>query len=175
MAAGMTARLSSSVFVLLALMAALSPLVPEPGGAARPDAASWPASFDGRKLLPLPPAAEDRILARRFPGQVARFSDGRRQIVLRRLDSATRRLHPASDCYRAIGYGIEPAPMRMVAGQGPASCFVARRGGRAFLVCEQVRDPAGRSWPDISSWYWAALLGSSRGPWLASLTVERIA
>jgi hypothetical protein len=171
----MTARLSTWVFALLALMAALIPLVPDPAGPARPDTASWPASFEGRKLIPLPPAAEDRILARRFPGRVARFSDSRRQIVLRRLDSATRRLHPASDCYRAIGYRIEPAPMRLVEGRGPASCFIARRGGRVFLVCEQVRDPAGRSWPDISSWYWAALLGASQGPWLASLTVERIA
>lgn len=171
----MRARLSTWVFALLALMAALIPLLPDPAGPARPGTLSWPASFEGRKLLPLPPAAEDRILARRFPGQVARFSDGRRQIVLRRLDSATRRLHPASDCYRAIGYGIEPAPMRLIEGRGPASCFIARRGGRAFLVCEQVRDPVGRSWPDISSWYWAALLGASQGPWLASLTVERIA
>jgi hypothetical protein len=170
----MTRRLSTLAFVLLAAAAALAPLLPRAGGGAPTRAASWPAGFEGRKLLPLPPAAEDRVLARSFPGQVARFSDGRRQIVLRRLDSATRRLHPASDCYRAIGYDIAPAPMRLIAGRGPASCFVARRGGRAFLVCEQVGDLEGRSWPDISSWYWAALLGGSQGPWLASLTVERI-
>ncbi|HEX9964644.1 MAG TPA: hypothetical protein VGB04_06630 [Allosphingosinicella sp.] len=171
----MTGRLATLAFLGLAAAAALAPLLPGPGGAAPAGAASWPAAFEGRTLLPLPPAAEDRALARSFPGRIARFSDGRRQIVLRRLESATRRLHPASDCYRAIGYDIAPAPMRLVAGRGPASCFVARRGGRAFLVCEQVRDPGGRSWPDISSWYWAALLGTSEGPWLASLTVERIA
>lgn len=65
--------------------------------------------------------------------------------------------------------------MRLVAGRGPAACFIARRGGRAFLACEQVRDEEGRSWPDVSSWYWAALLGTSSGPWLASLTVEAAA
>lgn len=163
------------LFAFLALAGALVPLLPEPEGPARPGAASWPASFEGRRLHPVAATAEDRILARRFPGQVARFSDGRRQIVLRRLDSATRRLHPASDCYRAAGYEISPAPMRLVAGRGPAACFIARRGGRAFLACEQVRDGRGRSWPDVSSWYWAALLGTSNGPWLASLTVERVA
>ncbi|HYG48810.1 MAG TPA: hypothetical protein VD846_12830 [Allosphingosinicella sp.] len=171
----MTSRLSTLTFAALALAAAGAPLLPRPEATPSSSAASWPAAFEGRKLLPLPPAAEDRALARGFPGRVARFSDGRRQIVLRRLDSATRRLHPASDCYRSIGYAIGRAPMRLVAGEGPASCFIARRDGRAFLVCEQVRDPEGSSWPDISSWYWAALLGASRGPWLASLTVERIA
>ncbi|HET9639439.1 MAG TPA: hypothetical protein VFP12_09560 [Allosphingosinicella sp.] len=163
------------LFAFLALAGALAPLLPEPEGPARSGAASWPASFEGRRLHPVAATAEDRILARRFPGQVARFSDGRRQIVLRRLDSATRRLHPASDCYRAAGYEIAPAPMRLVAGRGPAACFIARRGGQAFLACEQVRDARGRSWPDVSSWYWAALLGTSNGPWLASLTVERVA
>jgi hypothetical protein len=161
-------------FAFLASAGALAPLLPDPGGPARSAAASWPASFEGRKLYPVAATAEDSILARRFPGRVARFSDGRRQIVLRRLDSATRRLHPASDCYRAAGYEIAPAPMRLVAGRGPSACFIARRDGRAFLACEQVRDEEGRSWPDVSSWYWAALLGTSSGPWLASLTVERI-
>lgn len=167
--------LSIAIFALLAAAAALAPLLPrsEPAEAGEP--VPWPARFDGRALTPLPRAPEDRILAGRFPGRIARFSDGRRQIVLRRVDAATRRLHPASDCFRAIGYEIAPAPMRLAPGRGPASCFTARRGGRAFLACEQVRDPEGRSWPDVSSWYWAALLGTSRGPWLASLTVERIA
>ena len=170
----MTGRLTILAFFGLAAAAALAPLLPGPGGAAPAGAASWPAVFEGRRLAPIPPAAEDQVLARSFPGRIARFSDGRRQIVLRRVESATRRLHPASDCYRAIGYDIAPAPMRMVAGRGPASCFIARRGGRAFLVCEQMGDGEGRSWPDISSWYWAALLGASKGPWLASLTVEAV-
>lgn len=172
----MRARLSILLFGLLAVAAALAPLL-RPAGATdlAERAGPWPARFEGRPLTPLAAAPEDRILARAFPGRIARFSDGRRQIVLRRLAAATRRLHPASDCFRAIGYEIAPAPMRLVPGGGPASCFTARRAGLAYLACEQVRDETGRSWPDVSSWYWAALLGTSRGPWLASLTVERIA
>ncbi|MET1110311.1 MAG: hypothetical protein ABWX67_02165 [Allosphingosinicella sp.] len=162
------------IFAFLALAGGLAPLRPESASPARSASASWPAAFEGRRIHPVAATAEDRILARRFPGRIERFSDGRRHIVLRRLDSATRRLHPASDCYRAAGYAIAPAPMRMIAGRGPAACFIARRGGRAFLACEQVRDEEGRSWPDVSSWYWAALLGTSSGPWLASLTVERV-
>jgi hypothetical protein len=175
MADGVKGALSIAIFALLAAAAALAPLLPGSAPVDAGEPASWPRRFDGRPLTPLPRAPEDRILAGRFPGRIARFSDGRRQVVLRRVEAATRRLHPASDCFRAIGYDVAPAPMRLGPGGGPASCFTARRGGRAFLACEQLRDRKGRSWPDVSSWYWSALLGTSRGPWLASLTVERIA
>lgn len=160
------------LFALLALAAALAPLLPSRSGAGAPPAGRpWPERWEGRPIVRLPAAPEDRLLAG-FPGRVARFSDGRRQIVLRQVAAATRRLHPARDCFRAIGYRIEPAPMRLSPGLGPASCFRATRGGLALLACERVTDSAGRSWPDISSWYWPALLGTSTGPWLASLTVE---
>lgn len=135
---------------------------------------AWPGSYEGRPIKPLAPAPEDALLAGQFPGRAARFSDGRRQIVLRRLDAATRRLHPARDCFRATGHAIAPAPMRVSADRRAASCFIATRGGRRMLVCEQVRDADGRSWPDISSWYWSALTGTSQGPWTAALTVERV-
>lgn len=137
-------------------------------------AVSWPGSYEGRAIKLLAPAPEDKLLAGQSPGRTARFSDGRRQIVLRRLDAATRRLHPARDCFRATGYTIAPAPMRVSADRRAASCFIATRGGRAMLVCEQVRDEQGRSWPDISSWYWSALTGTSNGPWTAALTVEHV-
>ena len=122
--------------------------------------------------MPIAPAPEDALLARSFPGRTARFSDGRRQVVLRAMTAPTRRLHPASDCFRASGWDIRPAPMQMVAGAGPASCFLALRGGRTVRVCERIAGSKGANWPDISSWYWAALLDPSSGPWLAALTVE---
>lgn len=161
------------LFAALALAAAVAPAMslrhrPVDVAASTP----WPAAFEGRRIKPLPAAPEDALLASQFPGTVARFSDGRRQIVLRRMDAATRRLHPARDCFRATGHAIAPAPMRVAKGHA-ASCFLAMRGGRTLLVCEQVRDRAGRSWPDISSWYWSALTGTSDGPWTAALTVER--
>jgi hypothetical protein len=162
-----------ALFLFLAAAAAFAPLAGG-GPALKPTPLSWPARFEGRPILPMVAAPEDALLARGFPGHVARFSDGRRQIVLRQLGAATRRLHPASDCFRAIGYDIEPAPMRLTP-DGAASCFTARRGERTLRACERIRDSSGASWPDISSWYWAALLGHGKGPWLASLTVEQLA
>lgn len=161
------------VFATLALAAATAPFVPMRDRSAAVAADTpWPDTYDGRRIVALAPAPEDSLLAKSFPGSVARFSDGSRQIVLRRLDAATRRLHPARDCFRATGHAIAPSPMRVSRGHA-ASCFLATRAGRTLLVCEQVRDADGRSWPDISSWYWSALLGTSHGPWTAALTVER--
>lgn len=161
-------------FAALALAAAVAPTlsVRDRPGASAADV-SWPTAYEGRRIASMLPAAEDALLASRFPGRLARFSDGRRQIVLRRMDTATRRLHPARDCFRATGHTIAPAPMRVTHGRA-ASCFSATRRGRTVLVCEQVRDARGRSWPDVSSWYWSAALGTSNGPWTAALTVEHI-
>lgn len=160
--------------VALAVAAGATPLLPDAAPSMPAATSSWPTSYGGRPLTRIAPAPEDRFLARHFPGQVARFSDGHRQIVLRRVAAATRTLHPASDCFRAIGYTVTPAPMRLASDGQPASCFTASRDGRTLLACEQVRDASGgESWPDISSWYWSALLGRSRGPWTAALTVEQ--
>jgi hypothetical protein len=169
----MTRTTAVTAFALIGLAAALAPTMSTrdlPGAAM--SATDWPSHYEGRPIAAIPAAPEDALLASRFPGQVARFSDGRRQIVLRRMASATRRLHPARDCFRATGHAIAPAPMRVTRGQA-ASCFSASRTGRTLLVCEQVRDARGRSWPDIPSWYWSAAFGTSDGPWTAALTVER--
>jgi hypothetical protein len=160
---------------LLAFAASAAPLLSPATTAASITSTPWPTSFEGRPITRIAPAPAHRFLARQFPGQVARFSDGRRQIVLRRVAVATRTLHPASDCFRAIGYTIEPVAMRIAPDGKPASCFTATRDGRTLIACEQVRGAAEEAWPDVSSWYWAALLGRSAGPWTASLTVEQAA
>lgn len=153
--------------------AAAAPLLPDEAAPSAP-AAHWPARFDGRVLAPLAPAPEDARLARNFPGHIRRFTDGRRQVVLRFVTGATRQLHPARDCFEAIGYTIAPAPMAAAPSGALASCFEASRNGVRVKVCERVTDARGASFPDISSWYWPALLGRSPGPWIAATTVEAL-
>jgi hypothetical protein len=156
-----------------ALVAAAVPFLPKGQAAPMPEIA-WPASFEGRPLKPLAPAPEDARLARDFPGRIARFDDGKRQVVLRRVASATRQLHPAHDCFHAIGYAIAPLPMRRIVDMDFASCFEAKRRGVTLHVCERIIAADGRSFADVSSWYWPALMGQSTGPWLAATTVERV-
>lgn len=155
-----------------ATLAAAAPLLPGTRAAA-PLAPTWPSFFEGRPLQRMAPTPLDERLARDFPGHIARFQDGRRQVVLRSLSAATRQLHPAKDCFGAIGYDIRPLPMARVSHGALASCFEATRDGVTLRVCERVIAADGISYPDVSSWYWPALLGQSTGPWLAAMTVER--
>jgi len=41
-------------------------------------------------------------------------------------------------------------------------------------VCERIVDARGRQFIDASSWFWAALLGHSSGPWRAMTRVEML-
>lgn len=158
---------------IVATLAATAPLLPHTRPAA-PDEVVWPTRIDGRRLLPIAPTALDARLARDFPGRIARFSDGRRQIVLRHVPQATRQLHPPRDCFAAIGYRITPVPMVRGTDGALSSCVEAGRDGRVLKICERIIARDGGTFPDVSSWYWPALLGRSMGPWLATTSVERL-
>lgn len=161
------------LLALAASAAALTPLLPDTVPAATTKAIVWPTRWEGRALTPLVATPSDKRLAAGFPGRLARFSDGDRQVVLRHVDAATRQLHPARTCFEGLGYRVVPSPMRR-SGQAYSSCFEARRDGKVVRVCERIVDADGRSFPDVSSWYWPALLGRSRGPWLAAMVVQRV-
>jgi hypothetical protein len=167
------------IYVALCALAAAAPLVPrrsraQTAVAAAPAAFAWPMQFEGRPLTELPLTGRDRRFADDFPGRIGRFSDGTRELILRQTTQATRRLHPASDCLRAIGYTIEPLPARRGPDGSAWGCFAAHKPDATDLtVCEQIRDAAGRTWPDPSSWYWPALAGDSPGPWWSTTLVER--
>ncbi|MDT8759344.1 hypothetical protein MZO42_11605 [Sphingomonas psychrotolerans] len=160
-----------SWLLALAGFSAGVPLLPQ-RTAPPPALVPWPTRYEGHPLQRLAAGPGDALLARDFPGHVARFGDGRRQIVLRQVARATRLLHPPRDCFAALGYAITPLPMRRVAG-GRASCFEARRNGTRLTICEHIRAADGAVFPDVPSWYWPALTGASPGPWLGVMTVER--
>jgi hypothetical protein len=166
----MNERLS---FVFACGLAALAPLAPR-GSGVTSDAGfpGWPATWDGQALRPRAATPAEAAFARHFPGRVAAFDDGRRHLLMRYVTQPTRRLHPASDCYRGAGYVVEPRPSRVDGGGVPWSCFRARRGPTRFLVCESITGADRRSWSDASSWYWAALFDTSGGPWWAVTVAE---
>ena len=159
--------------VAVCAMAAVVPFVPTaPRAAGTAPFAGWPAELDGAPLRPLPLTATDARFARGFPGRLARFTDGRRGVLLRWLPAPTRQLHPAADCFRGAGYATSPAPARLDARGQRWACFDARRGPEALQVCERIFDAEGRSWTDTSSWWWAAVLGRADGPYWSVTVVE---
>ena len=136
-------------------------------------APEWPSAWDGAPLRPLALGEVERRFAQRFPGAIARLTDGQQVIVMRHVTRPTRMLHPAVDCYRALGYGIAQTRLERDAEARLWRCFIAERAGAQKLrVCERVVDAAGAAFTDTSAWYWAAAGGQSTGPWQA-VTVAR--
>lgn len=161
--------------LLLAVSAAL-PLLSAPRAEPAARHAEWPHEWEGRALRPLATSEVEQRFAARFPGAIARFSDGQRVLVLRRVNEPTRMLHPAADCFRGLGYRIEQARLEHDAQQRLWRCFEAEASdGPRLRVCERIEPLAGgdgEAFVDPSSWFWAALLGRSKGPWQAVTVVE---
>jgi hypothetical protein len=128
----------------------------------------WPSQWDGVPLRPLALSDVEQRFAERFPGSIARMTDGVQTLVLREVTSPTRMLHPATDCYRALGYRIRQARLERDAQDRMWRCFTADRpGAPALRVCERIVDAKGTAFTDTSSWYWTAASGRSTGPWQA--------
>ncbi|MBB4861816.1 exosortase/archaeosortase family protein [Pseudomonas nitritireducens] len=164
-----TATRRASGLLAALLLAALWPLLaPVSAPTLSRTAHEWPLQFEGRALRPLALSPVEQRFAEDFPGQLGRFTDGQRSIVLRHVLRPTRKLHPAEDCFRALGYRIEQTQLRQrVAAPGLQRCFVVSREGVRLQVCDYIEDAAGQSFSDTSAWYWSALAGRSQGPWQA--------
>ncbi|MEQ1717960.1 MAG: hypothetical protein ABL907_18630 [Hyphomicrobium sp.] len=172
---GLTCAVSPILFVVSALAAMLAPLTAGGSPGVSSFAAGfpgWPSDYEGRTLTVLPLTPREQTFVRDFPGRIGRFSDGRREIILRWVAEPTRRLHPASDCFRGSGYRIKALPLKRDAAGTLMSCFSAARGGEHMRVCEAVRGDGGQSWPDVSSWYWTTMLGTGQGPWWSVVVAE---
>ena len=157
-----------TVLPLCALWGVAQTLTAPPANEEAPvSAIELPAAWNGTALRPLALSDVELRFARQFPGTVARLTDGQQVLVLRSVQRPTRMLHPATDCYRGLGYRIDGEHLQAAAGQAPWRCFVAERGGRRMRVCERIEDAQGQSFTDTSAWYWAAIAGRSPGPWRA--------
>jgi hypothetical protein len=132
---------------------------------------AWPKSFEGYPLARLSLSAVDRRFADRFPGQIARFTDGRRILIARTVQEPTQMLHPASVCFRGLGYRVGDTRAAKDDRGITWGCFLAERNGEQYRVCERIYDQGGGAWTDVSSWYWAALLGRTERPWHAMTVV----
>ena len=110
-----------------------------------------------------------------FPGQIFRYGDDHRDIVYKVVTKPTRRLHPAKDCYRALGFTISDEDLfRDELGQY-WSVFraVNLQSNQDYWVKEQIIDATGRRFSDMSTWIWQAYLGKSIGPWWVKTIVTQ--
>lgn len=115
----------------------------------------------------------DSRFADSLTGPIARFEAQGRQILCRWLPQSTHRMHGARHCYQGLGYEIQPEPARAAFDSGAWGVFRAQRDSEHVRVYERIMDSDGKQFSDISTWYWSAELGSSSGPWLSVIVVER--
>ena len=163
------------LFAATLIGCALLPLAHLAPAAATPsDSGEWPREWQGRPLRQLALSAIEQRFAAQFPGRIARLTDGEQVLVWRAVHAPTRMLHPAADCYRGLGYHVAQTRLEADAQQQLWRCFAAERDGQRLRVCERIVDAHGRSYTDASSWFWAAQLGLSAGPWHAITTARAL-
>jgi len=166
---GTGARVSGSAFVVASAVAFLIPFFQAPyhEDTTQIVRTEFPDQFEGRCLKPLKLSETETRFSTGFPGRIAKFTDGSRTILFRQVNKPTRQLHPSSDCYKGNCFQLHPmAALRDEDGK-IWSRFSAVKNGKRLEVREIVSDSKGRSWSDISSWYWSAILGKTQSPWIA--------
>ena len=153
----------------------------------------WPASWEGQALVPAPRGETAEFFTRDFPGEFMEFFSineadaeegyfSETQVLMRFVRNATRRLHPAEDCFRGAGYRITPTPLRADRSGRRWSGFIGEKSGRRVAVRQCIISvPDGDlaaaemsrvSWPDVSSWYWdTARPGAENSPVALAVTV----
>lgn len=158
---------SAPLFLAACMLAAMAPLAtPAPVPAMQVDFPGWPTAIEGKPLRQVPLSETEQRFALSFPGQIGRFSDGEREIIVRWVAAPTRKLHPASDCFKGSGYHVEPLPLETTGG-ATWGAFSAERGKQQLHVREAIADSNGKRWTDVSAWYWAAVRGETQPPWTA--------
>lgn len=168
----------AKLFLAACFLAIALGLAARASGPARPAAPAaaafpgWPAEFEGRPLRETALTPREAAFNAAFPGRMGRFESGQRVVLLRWVTRPTHRVHSAADCLRAVGWRITAAPLQEIPGQRRWSAFVAQRGAARLRVRERCSAADGGHWPDVSAWFWSALLGRSRGPWWIVTVVE---
>jgi hypothetical protein len=175
----MGSRRERLAVVLAAAAAAVVPMITpaSSGGAAKVDFPGWPNTLEGTPLKPRELSERDKPYLAGFPGRIAAFHAGDEEVLVRWVTRETRRLHSAADCYRGLGYDVEPVQPRY---PGYVS-FRVTQNGESMWVSERISErfddaggTPGESFGEVGDWYWSAKLGSTVGPWWSVVRVERV-
>ena len=166
-------RRGSVFYIVACAVAALMPFLSAQSGSSGNTGAvafpGWPAEFEGKALTELPLTELEQRFNADFPGKIGRFTDGKREIVIRWVTEATRKLHPAADCFQGLGYSVKPLPLQRDGKGSLWSSFAASKGSDRLRVYERINSDAGETWTDVSAWYWAALRHGQGGWWAITI------
>ena len=171
-------RRSSLVYIVACAVAALLPFfsaqTKSSGSGGVVAFPGWPTEFEGKTLTPLPLTEREQRFNADFPGKIGRFTDGKREFIVRWVTEATRKLHPASDCFQGLGYSIKPLAMHRDEKGSLWSSFAATKGPDRLRVYERIHSDSGETWTDVSSWYWSALQHGGGSWWAVTIAEKEI-
>ena len=136
---------------------------------------SFPTHWEGKKLKELPLSPKENRFTHDFPGKISRFSNGKQEIIFRVIFKPTRKLHPASDCFRGSGYSISNQPIFIDNRKFSWNSFVAEKNGEKLFIRENIQSLSGKGqWPDVSTWFWNVWFAQNSGPWMAVTVAESL-
>ncbi len=125
----------------------------------------WSEAINLSEVNKEPLTEREKAFEKGFPGRIARFTKAHTDIVVRWLYRRSRKLHPANDCFRGMGYSITPMrPVRDETGH-QWSRFKATKGKESVYVFERIYNSKGRSWSTVSEWNWYTLWKDAQPPW----------
>jgi len=165
-----------ATFTFLCCAAMLIPLIPIPIKSHEQTIAfpGWPQEFEGIPISKLQDSEIIQQYGEDFPGKIAVFSKGKDIVCLRWIAHETRQVHPSADCFQAMGYSIIWNPtMKTANGQfwNSVSCT---RATKKLEIRECITDSNGRSWSDVSAWYWDAFLKHTSPPWWSATVISKL-
>ena len=114
-----------------------------------------PTTWNNKPLTQLPLTTQERTFQHNFPGVIIKATDGINSYIFRFVNTKTRKLHSATDCFKGLGYKITYQPLEQNE-QGTWSVFYAHKGPYHKKIKEIIIDKSGRNWSDLSKWYWTA-------------------
>ena len=160
-------RVQISIFLLLCFSAFAIPFLNVGKENVKPNQTdiTFPTEFENKPLQQLDLSEREQFFLQDFPGEIRRFTDGNREIIVRYVTQATRKLHSASDCFSAIGFQFKPLPVKIDENGQKWSCFTAVRSDEDLKVCERIYTENGENWTDVSSWYWSAISSENKDYW----------
>ncbi len=155
------------LFITACLIAALIPFY-QPNSTVLPEFSNepdWPVEYLNLKHEKTEFTGKEKEFYKHFPGRIIKFSTGNTEYVIKCVIKPTRKLHPASDCFKGSGYSIKPEPVFRDHKGNYWSSFTATKNNLQVLVKERIYNNSGKSWTDVSGWFWSAFFNKSNGPW----------
>ncbi len=161
------------VFITLSIIAFSMPFLKEKNEYNQSTFKAWNKVFDGKELKELPLTNNEKYFLKDFPGNISKFTDGKSNIIMRYVETTTRKLHSSSDCYKGIGYKIKYEPIEIDQNGIKWSSFIAIKEKERLKIRERIFNDK-NNWTDVSSWYWENVFKSENKSYTAITVIKEI-